>query len=182
MKLRAMTRVTLAVLVVAVAASCGGGRAPASGRGAQTTIYFLTDAGTAVIGVRRHLKGSDYPRSALRLLLAGPTAAERKRGLSSGIPADATIRSVSVSTRAPYGSTVVDLGGLPSPESAGPLHVTQVATQVARSLIGLSAVTRVWIRSNGHPWGLLGIRGGVLGKPWDYELLVSLGHICGGKW
>ena len=135
-----------------------------------------------MIGVRRRLSGSDYPRSALRLLLAGPTARERKLGLSSAIPANATIRSVSVSTRAPYGSTVVDLGGLPSPESVGPVRVTQIATQVARTLIGLSSVARVSIRSNGRPWGLLAMRGGVLEKPWDYALLVSFGHICGGKW
>ena len=180
-----MARVGLAILVVAGAAACGGGHgrtAPVSGRGPDTTVYFLTDRGAAVIGVRRRLSGSDYPRSALRLLLAGPTARERELGLSSAIPADATIRSVSVSTSAPYGSTVVDLRGLPSLEPAGPVRVTQIATQVARSLIGLSGITRVSIRSNGRPWGLLGIRGGVLEKPWDYALLVSFGRICVGKW
>jgi spore germination protein GerM len=188
MKSRVMTRVGLVILGLALtaAAGCGSGsatNAPPSEPGGGTTIYFLIDHGRSAIGVRRRLgRSSDPARSALRLLLQGPTATERKYGVSTAIPAKVAIRSLSVSTRAPYGLAVVDLSGLPSPETAGPVRVTQIATQLARSLIGLSAVTRVSIRSNGRPWGLFAMRGGILGKPWDYALFVSLWRVCGGKW
>jgi len=188
MRTRAMTRVTCLFLMLAVTSVGCGRNSPASTRSprprTQATVYFLIDHGLAAIGVRRRMHGTDLARGALRLLLEGPTATERKYGVSSAIPDHVTIRSFSLApTLTPViGSAFVDLAGLPAPGRAGPVRLTRIGTQIARSLIGVSGITRIWIRSNGRPWGFLSVHGSVLRKPWDYPLLVSLGTVCGAKW
>jgi hypothetical protein len=45
---------------------------------------------------------------------------------------------------------------------------------VARTIIGLSDITRVRIESNGRPWNFPLMRGGISTRVWDYPLLVGL--------
>jgi len=50
-------------------------------------IYFLTNHGSAPIGVRRTItRKSPYAREALTALLAGPTREEERKGITSPIP------------------------------------------------------------------------------------------------
>jgi spore germination protein GerM len=143
----------------------------------RVTVYLLTDAQTAPLGVRRTVvRRSSAPlaRLALQQLLAGPNARERSAGLTTAIPAAATIRSFSI-RQLPRGSTAtIDLAGLPPLRKTNGVTIARIGTQIARTIIGLSDVTRVRIESNGRPWNFWLMSGGVSRQAWDYQLLVGL--------
>jgi spore germination protein GerM len=188
MRPRAMTRVTSLLLMLAVTSvSCGGtsaARARSSRPNAQVTIYFLIDAGTAPIGVRRAIsQKSPSAEAALRLLLRSPTAAERRFGVGSALPERARIQSFSIapSVSARGGSATVDLAGFPAAKRAGALRIARVGAQIARTLIGLSGIERVWIRSDGRPWAFSNQQGKLIDRAWDYSTLVGLHKICAAK-
>ena len=67
-----------------------------------------------------------------------------------------------------------DLTGLPPLSKVSGVAIARIGTQIARTLIGLSEVTRVRFESNGRPWNFWLMSGGVSSRPWDYELLVGL--------
>ena len=84
---------TFAVLVSVVAAvvfSAKGASAAEQG----LLVYFTR--GEQFAAVKRPARGETEIRTALRALFAGPTQAERRRGLRTNIPARATLRSVVV--------------------------------------------------------------------------------------
>lgn len=184
-----MTRATCLLLMLAMTSvGCGGttaARARSAPRpNAQVTIYFLIDARTAPIGVRRVIsQKSPSAGAALRLLLQGPTAAERRFGVASALPERARIRSFSIgpSVSARAGSAMVDLAGLPTSRRAGVLRIARVGAQIARTLIGLSGIERLWIRSDGQPWTFSNQRGKLIDRAWDYSTLVGLHKICTAK-
>jgi len=140
--------------------------------GTRTTVYFLADEGVAPIGVRRTIEPtSPYAREALVALLAGPTEEEIQAGITSAIPPGTGIRSLSFRG---YGGTgaVVDLAVLPATYDA--VDRVRVITQITRTLIGVSGIERVWLRSEGRPWGLWRMNGGLSDRPWSYESMVHL--------
>jgi spore germination protein GerM len=181
--------VVAAVLVAVAVVGCGSSPSP-SGAGASarapaaprdqsfgTTIYFLTEDGTAPLGVRRMLSRRDGAAlAALRALVAGPSDAERSSGLRTALPARVEIRSLRIQQRAHSSDAFVDLAGLPS--TADAVQRVRVVTQVTRTLVGLSDVGRVWIRAGGHPWGLWSMRGGALDAPHDYAELLGFTDVC----
>jgi spore germination protein GerM len=143
----------------------------------RITVYFLTDGQTAPLGVRRTVVRRGFTaaaRLALRQLLAGPSARERRDGLTTAIPAGAKIRSFSILQQPKGSSATVDLTGLPSLEKVNGMTIARIGTQIARTIIGLSDVTRVRIESNGRPWNFSLMRGGISMRLWDYSLLVGL--------
>jgi hypothetical protein len=160
-------------------------RAPAATETApRTTVYFLVDGRTAPLGVRRDLAlrpGVPRARLALELLLAGPTEAERAAGLATAIPANARIRSFRTEQRATGSDAFVDFSGLPPADDTSPLLKVRVMTQVARTLIGLSDVGRVWLRADGRAWGLWDHEGNIRNDPIDYDRLRGFFHICAAK-
>lgn len=141
----------------------------------QTTVYFLTDGGRAPLGMRRALvKRPPYQgaslRAALASLLAGPTRAERRAGMTTALPRGTRLRSLSY--KGPGGTdAVVDLHGLPIDEPA--YRTLQAITQIGRTVIGLSGISRVWLRDDGKPWGLRNFHGRVLDVPYDYAKLLG---------
>jgi spore germination protein GerM len=149
----------------------------ASAQRFRVTVYFLSDGQSAPLGVRRTVVRRGFAalaRLALQQLLAGPSARQRHEGLSSAIPAAAKIRSFSI-TQQPKGSTAsVDLAGLPSLAAVNGTTIARIGTQIARTIIGLSDITRVCIESNGRPWNFSLMRGGISTRVWDYPLLVGL--------
>ncbi len=170
-----------AILVVAAVASGVGnkGRAPATTR---ATIYFLVDGGRASLGVRRTIRKLPPKQGAtiggaLAALLAGPTAAERKRGLTTGIPAGTRLRLLSFRGRGGV-EAIVDLSGLPPAHSATPFPVVRVLTQVARTVIGLSGIERVRVLADGRPWNLLTMQGKISSQATDYRTLLGFYDIC----
>jgi hypothetical protein len=59
------------------------------------------------------------------------------------------------------------------------LRTARIITQVARTLIGLSDIERVTFRSEGRPWGLPLMDGGVEDGPFDYRSIdFDIGRAC----
>jgi spore germination protein GerM len=192
-----MARVALiAVLVTllsAVGAACGGGSGgnPTDARAqrvatqptggtTRSTIYFLIDDGAGPIGVRRTIKTkSPYAREALNALLAGPTPEEEESGITTAIP-DGT-RLLSMTYRRHGADETVNLEGLPL-QNAEPIQKHRIITQIARTLIGVSGIERIWLEANGEPWGLTLMDGSVYSGPWGYEELTGwdIGAGCPG--
>jgi hypothetical protein len=143
----------------------------------RITAYFLTDGQSAPLGVRRTVVrtgSAPLARAALQQLLAGPTASERRARLTTAIPAGTTIRSFSIS-RGDNGSTAtVDLLGLPSPSHVNGVTIARIGTQIARTVIGLSDISRLRIEASGRGWNFSLMNGGVSRRAWDYQLLVGL--------
>jgi spore germination protein GerM len=183
----------LALLVAALAAAtsaCGvADEPPAQGSEHsstfRTTLYFLTEGGEAPIGVRQTIT-KDLPplqgattRGALKALLAGPSRSEHADGITSAIPEGAELLSL---TYRGYGGTgaVVDISGLSAVEK--PLDRARVITQVVRTLVWSGQLDRVWLRSDGRPWGMGTMDGGVHDGPFDYDSLHGfwLGAACPG--
>jgi spore germination protein GerM len=161
--------VALAVLALAGAAATSNG---SSGRDFRVTLYFLTDGGSAPLGVRRTVVRTGttpLARLALEALITGPTASERQEGFTTAIRSSVRIRSLHISLRRRGGQTaVVDLSGLPRTADV------RVGTEVARTLIGVSDIARVRIRADGKPWGFPSTRGGTIVPTWNYSFLLGI--------
>jgi spore germination protein GerM len=167
----------LAVLALATGslklglASAGDSPVPALST-TQTTVYFLAADRAAPLGVRRMIDArSPYARQALLALLAGPSPHERQAGISSAIPPGTEVRSLSFRGHGTTGA-VVDLSALPATQDG--VERARVVTQIARTLIGVSGIERVWLRSDGRPWGFWSMEGGILDEAWSYDTLVGL--------
>lgn len=148
-----------------------------------TTVYFLTERGVAPLGVRRTIQTkSPYAREALEALLLGPSDEERAAGVTTAIPTVTRLRSISVRAPRPRSGSeaVLDLSGLTT--VTDPIDRARVITQVARTLIGMSDIDRVTLRSDGRPWGLVAMTGEVIEGPFDYGTLAGwhLGSSCPG--
>ena len=189
---RISTLVWLASVLVPVLVGCGGdAAASASEQGAvapdvRTTVYFLTDEAAAPLGVRRTIDGrSPQAREALDTLLEGPTAAERRRGITTAIPARARLVSLTLKGRERV-VAVVNVSGLPPARGRQGEEATlgtrvRVITQIARTLIGLSGIAAVELRSRGRPWDLWTMDGRIVRTATDYARLRGWMRICGGR-
>jgi hypothetical protein len=143
----------------------------------RVTLYFLTDGGSAPLGVRRTVERRGtmpLARPALQALLRGPPP-----GLTSAIPHAARIRSLTVTQGRRFSTARVDLAGLPRHSDA--VRIAQVGTQITRTLVGLSDIGRVYIRADGRPWNFFLMRGGIAKTPWDYSMLLGVWIGSGSK-
>jgi spore germination protein GerM len=166
----------LGATLIATVFGCGGDQesaaAPKAPGTTRTTVYFLIDDGTAPIGVRRTIaKRHPWSREALNALLAGPTEAERRAGMTSAIPEGVRLLSIKFSGYAGGGATA-DLSSLAAVQD--PVDTARVVTQIARTLIGVGSIERVRLRSDGRPWGFGSHEGRVIDRWWDYDLLTGL--------
>lgn len=190
----ALIRLTLAGALALLSAGCGGSETSAppyraaadSPPTVRTTVYFLADDGAAPAGVRRTIeRTSPYARNALETLLAGPTSAERERGLTTGLPPGARLLSLSIENRGST-SAVVHLTGLP-PAQGGQGEVAtvgmrlRVITQIARTLIGVSGIERVELRVDGTPWDLWTMDDRIVRTATDYDRLSGWTRVCGTR-
>lgn len=190
MPLRFAALALLAAALAVATSACGVAADPpaqASPEGStlRTTLYFLTERGAAPIGVRRTIVKDVPPaqgaklRGALKALLAGPSPEEQADGITSAIPEGAELVSL---TYRGYGGTgaVVDLSSLSSVGES--LDRARVITQVVRTLVASGYIQRVWLRSDGRPWGMHTMDGGVHDGPFDYDTLRGfwLGAACPG--
>lgn len=141
----------------------------------ETTLYFLTSDRSAPIGVRRSLRRtSPFATQALRALLAGRTEAEEKQGLRTAIPDRARLVSLRIVRNR---LAVVNLTGLPA--NGSPVDRVRVITQIARTLIGLSGIQQVRLRSDGKPWGLVLRSGGTADTAYGYHELLGFTGVGG---
>ena len=170
----------LAALLTTTGAACGAGResgsldAPTQRITTQsttgttrTTIYFLIDSGAAPIGVRRTIRTkSPYAREALKALLAGPTPEEQEHGITTAIPE--RTRLLSMTYKRHGADETVNLTGLPPLNTTDAMRTARIITQLARTLIGVSGIERIWLEADGQPWGLTLMDGSVDAGPFDY--------------
>jgi hypothetical protein len=185
-----MSWCAVSVIVAAIATLCGVacGTEPEDGSGSagsttqpgtiRTTMYFLTDGGAAPIGVRRAIHArSPHAREALETLLAGPTSEEAESGISTAIPEGTQV--LAMTYRHHGADETVNLSGLPR-EGADPVQQHRIITQIARTLIGVSGIERVWFLDHGQPWGLTLRNGRIDNGPFDYGRLVGwdIGRGC----
>lgn len=139
---------------------------------AETTVYFLTNDGSAPIGVRRTIARKwPYAREALKALLAGPTSEEAESGITTAIPEGT--RLLSITYKRHGADETANLAGLP-PEASDFMQKTRIITQIARTLIGVAGIERIWLQADGQPWGVGLMDGGVYAGPWSYDELVGL--------
>jgi spore germination protein GerM len=145
----------------------------------------LADDGAAPIGVRRTIRTrSPYAREALNALLAGPTPDEQAHEITTAIPRGT--RLLSLSYKRNGADEIVNLTGLPSQGTLDVMEKARIITQIARTLIGVSGIERIWLRNDGRAWGLgtinEGIYAGVYSGPWGYDQLVGfdIGAACPG--
>lgn len=192
--IRALIRLALAAGFAFASAGCGGTETSAPVQRAaaippptlRTTVYFLADNGAAPVGVRRTIeRTSPYARNALEALLAGPTTAERERGLTSGLPPGARLLSLTIDKRNST-SAVVHLTGLPPARGRQGEEATvgmrlRVITQIARTLIGVSGIERVELRVDDRPWDLWMMDGRITRTATDYDRLSGWTRVCGSR-
>jgi len=130
--------------------------------------------------VRRSLpRRSPLAREALSALLRGPTSTERAGGVTSALPREARIRSIRLAPALgpDAGTATIDLGGMRF--GAGTTaRQERTATQIARTLIGLSGIERVVLRADGRPWPFVDHAGRVIDLPVDYRRLLGWTRVC----
>jgi hypothetical protein len=176
-----------------VVTGCGAGVvAPTTQRGTaaprpplRTTVYFLSDGGVAPIGVRRTIDHGSHAREALEALLHGPAMDERNRGITTAIPRETRLASLTFKGRGRV-VAIVNLAGLPPAHGRQGKDATtgqrvRVITQIARTLIGLSGIAGVEIRLVDKPWDLWTMDGRIVRTVTDYDRLGGWTRICGGR-
>jgi len=182
-------------LTIVFVACAGGEAAPSAEQRAtvakptiRTTVYFLTKDASAPLGVRRAIdRTSPYAREALDELLGGPTTTERKRGITTAIPTQAHLVSLRLVTRRAGTDAFINLTEVPPAAGVSPgkqpsvLMRVRALTQIARTLIGLSDIARVWVRVDSRPWDLPRINGRLGDAPTDYQRLRGWWRICAGQ-
>jgi spore germination protein GerM len=149
-------------------------------RTATTTIYFLTDDGTAPIGVRRTIsRKSPFARESMKALLAGTTREEKENGITTAIP-DGT-RLLAMTYKRQGRDETVNLAGLP-PVPGNAMQNARIITQIARTLIGISGIERIWLRNEGRAWGLWTMDNKIHSGPWSYDELTGfdISYGCAG--
>jgi hypothetical protein len=62
----------------------------------------------------------------------------------------------------------VNLTGLPPNNATDVRRQARIITQIARTLIGVSGIERIWLEGNGQPWGFTLWDGSVDAGPFDY--------------
>jgi spore germination protein GerM len=147
----------------------------------RSTIYFLTDQGRGLVGVRRMIVPippgpASYARGAISVLLRGPSVAEVDAGLGTALPTDTRLRKLDLVGQG-GAEAVVDFAQLPSAGVSG-VERARIIAQVARTLIDLGGIERVRLRADGQPWGLWRQNGGILDRAYDLEALHGFNEIC----
>lgn len=127
---------------------------------ATTAVIVYLVEGERVAAVRREVRLPGVAAEAVRALLAGPTAAERARGLGSTIPTGTALRSLSVTG----GVATIDLSSAFG-SGGGSLSMRMRAAQVVCTLTGFESVDSVRFRLDGRPLTALGGEGLILDTP-----------------
>jgi len=112
---------------------------------AGVNVWFVADGKPVSVS-----RNATTPKLAVQLLLAGPTAAERRRGIRSAVPRATPLRSLTVTHRV----VTVDLGARFAAGSDRRLLQERVG-QLVRTLRGISGVRAVKVLVDGGvPIGL----------------------------
>ena len=144
-----------AALTAIAAAMVAGGAAGSAHRTAQTSVAVYLVRGEKVSPVRRQVSPtSALARASLKALLRGPTATERRSGLTSTIPSRTALRDVALSN----GLLTVDLSRR-FQAGGGSVSMQLRVAQVVFTATQFSSVHRVEFRLDGRPVKAIGGEG-----------------------
>jgi spore germination protein GerM len=118
-------------------------------------VYFVrpTSQDIELVAVSRRVSGEiPLAEAVLRELLKGPTAAERREGLTSLIPEGAALRSVSVSDS---GVAWADFSEGQQQGVGGSMRVMGIRQQIEGTLMWISGITSVILSVEGQTEGVL---------------------------
>ena len=118
-------------------------------------VYFVrpTSQDIELVAVSRRVSGEiPLAEAVLRELLKGPTAAERREGLTSLIPEGAALRSVSVSDS---GVAWADFSEGLQQGVGGSMRVMGIRQQIEGTLMWISGITSVILSVEGQTEGVL---------------------------
>ena len=153
----------LAVVLVVLVALVGSSSALASPSAVnvQRSFAVYMVRGERVSPVRRVAPQTAAPaRAALVALLRGPTAAERRQGYSSAIPARTALRGVSLAGEV----LTVDLSRR-FESGGGSLSMLLRVAQVVHTATQFATVDRVAFRLDGNPVAAIGGEGVIVSPP-----------------
>jgi spore germination protein GerM len=138
----------------------------------KVKVYFLK--GEELASVTREIPRTEkVGTAALELLLAGPSAGEKAKGLSTAIPADTKVRSLKVAN----GLATVDLTSK-FESGGGTLSMYSRLGQVVYTLTEFPTVQKVQLQLNGKTVTALGGEGLVIGSSLSragYDKLIQGG-------
>jgi Sporulation and spore germination len=103
--------------------------------------------------------------------LAGPTPEEQEQGITTAIPEGT--RLLSMTYKRHGADETVNLTGLPPRDTTDFMRTARLITQIARTLIGVSGIERIWLEADGEPWGLTLRDGSVSAGHFDYGALQA---------
>jgi spore germination protein GerM len=140
------------VMLVAVVATGCRVVAPAE-VDAQVFFVRLSSQDIELVAVSRQVSAEiPLAEACLRELLKGPTAAERREGLTSLIPEGAALRSVSVSDA---GVAWADFSEGLQEGVGGSMRVMGIRQQIEGTLMWISGITSVILSVEGQTEGVL---------------------------
>jgi spore germination protein GerM len=141
-----------AVVLVAIAATgCRAASAPQ----VDAQVFFVRTSSQEIelVAVPRQVSAEiPLAEAVLRELLKGPTAAERRQGLTSLIPEKAAFRSVSVSDA---GVARADFSEGLQQGVGGSMRVLGMRQQIEGTLMTISGITSVILSVEGETEGVL---------------------------
>jgi spore germination protein GerM len=161
-----MGRRARAWVVAALAVAVGAGLAWWLVRSETTVaVYFIraSDGGDTLQDVPRRVRGRTAEarlRGALEALLAGPTADERARGLTTAIPPGTRLRGLRIDN----GVVVVDLSGEVG-SGGGSASMLGRLWQIVYTATQLPAAAQVRLLIDGQPRQALGGEGVLIDRP-----------------
>ena len=134
-------------------------------RETRVSVYFVgqVDGSGTLVAVERVVTARDAEarlRAALDALLAGPTPAERARGLTTEIPAGTRLRGL----RLREGTAIVDLSGELA-SGGGSASMQARVWQIVYTATQLSAADQVRILLDGRETAALGGEGVLIDRP-----------------
>jgi germination protein M len=168
-RLHMTTLGTLAAALVLAATACGGAEAESAGPvptgdagstpGSTPGATDTTGSGAATTGDET-TGGRRYRAAAVRLLLEGPTAEERRGDVASAIPSGTRLLGLDINS----GTATVDLTS-EFESGGGSLSMTARLAQVVYTLTEFDTVKRVRFALDGEPVDVFSGEGIVLDQP-----------------
>lgn len=148
---RLLTASLTLMLVVTVLTGCRA--APAPQVDAKVFLVKTVSQEIELVAVPRRVPAEmPLAEAVLEELLKGPTAAERRQGITSLIPEGAVLRSVSVSDS---GIVRVDFSEGLQQGVGGSMRVMGIRQQIEETLMWISGVTSIILSVDGQTEGIL---------------------------
>ena len=148
---RLLTASLTLMLVAVVATGCRAAPSPQ----VDAKVFFVKTSSQEIelVAVPRRVSAEmPLAEAVLRELLKGPTAAERRQGITSLIPEGAVLRSVSVSDS---GIVRVDFSEGLQQGVGGSMRVMGIRQQIEETLMWISGITSIILSVDGQTEGIL---------------------------